>query len=71
MSEKGLLKNEDTIVTALISKEKVQKAESEYFIERTFEGSLPQFVAAFLGGKKLSKKEAEELRAMIEQYEEE
>jgi len=71
MGEKGLLKNEDALVTALISKEKVQKAETEYFVERTFDGSLPQFIAAFLGGKKLSKKDADELKKMIEDYEEE
>lgn len=70
MSEKGLLKNEEAIVTALISKEKVQKSESEHFVERTFDGSLPQFIAAFLVGKKLSKKEADELKAMIDKYEE-
>lgn len=70
MGEKGLLKNEQATVTALISKEKVQKAESEYFVERTFNGSLPQFVAAFLGGKKLSRQDAAELKSMIEQYEE-
>ncbi len=71
MSEKGLLKNENALVSALISKEQVQKAETKHFVERTFDGSLPQFVAAFLGGKKLSKKEADELKAMIDKYEEE
>ena len=48
----------------------MQAQESDYFIERTFSGSLPGFFAAFLGGKKLSKEEADELRKMIAEHEE-
>ena len=68
--KKGYLKNNDTIVEALISKEQVQSEESEYFVERTFDGSLPGFIAAFLGGKKLSKKEAIQLKKMIGEFKE-
>lgn len=70
MCEKGFLKNEDTIVTSVIPKEKVQAYESEYFVERTFDGSLPKFIASFLGGKTLSEKEAEEIKRLIDAHKE-
>lgn len=71
LSERGFIKNEETIVTALVSKEECQAVESEYFMERTFEGSLPGFVAAFLGGKTISHKEAEEIKKLIDAHREE
>ena len=70
MSEKGFLKNESAVVTALIPREQVQTAESEKFIEQTFAGSLPGFLVAFLGGKKISQAEAEELKALIDAHRE-
>lgn len=66
LSEKGYIKNENAVVTVLIAKERVQKDESNYFVERTFGGSLPQFLNAFLGGKKISEKEAEKIRKIID-----
>lgn len=70
LSERGFIKNEDTVVTALVSKEECQAVESDYFMERTFEGSLPGFVAAFLGGKTISAKEAEEIKRLIDEHKE-
>lgn len=70
LSERGFLKNEETIVAALVKKEECQAVETDYFMERTFEGSLPSFIAAFLGGKKLSKKEAEEIKRLIDEHKE-
>ena len=70
LSERGFIKNEDTVVTALVSKEECQAVESDYFMERTFEGSLPGFVAAFLGGKTISTKEAEEIKRLIDEHKE-
>ena len=52
----------------LISKEEAQAAEIDQLVERTFEGSLPAFVAAFARHSKLDEKEIEQLRRMIEQY---
>ena len=70
MAEKGFLKNEKAVVSALIPREQVQTAESEKFIEQTFQGSLPMFLAAFFGGKKISPAEAEELKSLIDKYRE-
>ena len=70
LSEKGILKNENAVVEPLVTREEVQKQESDAFVERTFAGSLPGFLTAFLGGKKLSAKEAEELKNLIDHYRE-
>ena len=70
LSEKGYLINENAVVSVKIPKDRVQADESEYFIERTFGGSLPHFLAAFLGGKKLSHKEAEKIKALIDAHKE-
>lgn len=68
LSERGFVKNEDTVVTALIPKEQVQVYQSERFVDRVFEGSLPQFLVSFLGNRSLSEKEAMELREIIDRY---
>ena len=70
LAERGFLQNEDTIVSSLVPKEKCQTVESDYFVERTFEGSLPGFIAAFLGGKTISEQEAEEIKRMIDEHKE-
>lgn len=68
LSEKGYIKNEDTIVHVLVEKELVQRDESNYFVDRTFNGSLPQFLTAFLGGKQISREEAEKIKDIIDKY---
>lgn len=70
LSEKGYIKNESATVSVLIPKEKAQHKETEYFVERTFGGSLPQFLTAFFGEKKISKQEAEKIKQMIDSYKE-
>ncbi len=70
LCEKGFLKNENAVVEPLITMEEAQKRESGAFVERTFSGSLPGFLAAFLGGKKLSSEEAEELKRLIDSHSE-
>lgn len=70
MCEKGLIKNENTMVSVLIPKEHVQQTESEAFMERTFNGSLPDFIAAFTKRKKLSKREIESILSIINGKEE-
>lgn len=70
MCEKGFAQNNDTIVTSLIPRENVQAFASEHFVEHTFEGSLPKFLVSFFGDKKLSQKEAEELKNLIDDHKE-
>ena len=68
LSERGVLKNENTIVSSLISKDEVQASEIEDMVEKTFEGSLPAFVAAFTKHQKISEKEIDEVQKMIDRY---
>lgn len=68
LSQRGVLKNEDTIVTSLVSKEAVQAAELEELVDKTFGGSLPAFVAAFTRHQKISEQEIDEVQAMIDRY---
>ena len=70
LSERGILKNENTIVTSLVSKEETQKSRLEEMVEETFEGSMPAFIAAFSKGKRLSREDVEQLRQLIDSYEE-
>ncbi|WP_010268240.1 BlaI/MecI/CopY family transcriptional regulator [Paenibacillus senegalensis] len=65
--ERRILKNENATVTALVKREQVQKYESEVLLEKAFGGSLPVFLATFLKDKKLTPKEAEQLKKMIEE----
>jgi len=68
LSERGILKNENTIVTSLVSKDQVQASEIEELVDKKFEGSLPAFVAAFAKHQRLSDREVDALQAMIDQY---
>ena len=70
LAERGVVKNEHPVVTSLISKEQAQQAQLEEMVERTFEGSLPAFIAAFSHSKKLSAAQVAQLRDMIDGYEE-
>ena len=70
MCEKGYIANENATVTVLIPKVQAQMEESQYFVDRTFDGSLPGFIAAFLGGKKISNDEAKMLKKMIDEHKE-
>ena len=70
LCQRGIFQNQDGIVTALISREEFFAMQSEKFVEETFEGSLPAFLAAFTRRKALSPAEVQEIRRMIEGYEE-
>lgn len=71
LSDRGVVKNENAIVTSLVSKDEVQAAEIDELVEKTFEGSLPAFIAAFRKSKSLTAEEVAEIRRMIDSYEEE
>lgn len=68
---RGIFENKNSIVISKISKEEFAQLQSKEFIDGTFNGSLPGFLTAFMGNKKINKKQAEELKKLIEQYEEE
>lgn len=68
LSERGVVKNENTVVTSLISKDQAQQAEIDQLVEKTFEGSLPAFLAAFTRRRQLSDREIDAMQAMIDAY---
>jgi predicted transcriptional regulator len=68
LSQRGVLKNEDTVVTSLISKDEAQQAEIDDLVEKKFGGSLPAFIAAFARRQSLSEAEIDAVQAMIDRY---
>lgn len=66
LADKGIIRNENTIVESLVSKEEVDRQASDELLERTCQGNVPSFLAAFLKDRKLSKEEAERIKKMIE-----
>ena len=67
LSERGVLKNENSIVTSLVSKQDVQASQIDELVEKTFEGSLPAFVAAFAKSH-MTREEADEIQKMIDDF---
>jgi predicted transcriptional regulator len=70
LCEKGIFKNENGKVSSLISKSEFYALQSERFVEETFAGSLPAFLAAFTKRKALSKEEIASIRKLIEEHKE-
>jgi len=70
LCERGIFRNAEGMVSSVISREDFYAAQSEKFVEDTFEGSLPAFLAAFTRRKNLSSQEVAEIRRMIDAYEE-
>ena len=68
LSERGILENNNKIVTSLVSKDQVQAAELNEMVEKTFEGSIPAFITAFCRSKKLTEKEIAQLQKLIDEY---
>lgn len=71
LCEKGLLKNENGVITALISRGEYYSAKSRHIVADSFQGSLPVFVAAFIAQKELTAQEAEEIQSMIDAFKKE
>lgn len=67
LCERGIVKNEDATVSAIVKKKDAQKYESQAVVEKTFAGSLPCFLTAFLGERKITEQEAAELKRIIEE----
>jgi len=70
LCDRGVARNRDTVVTSLVERDDVRSYESERLVERAFDGSLPGFLAAFLGGKTISEQEAAELKRLIDAHRE-
>lgn len=70
LTERGIVKTEHAVVSSLVSRQQVQQQESRAFVQRAFGGSLPGFLAAFTGGRRLTDEEAAQLRRLIDEYEE-
>ena len=68
LAERGVLKNENTVVTSLVSKEEICAEEADEFVGKKFGGSLPAFVAAFTKHRPLSEKDIDEMQNMIDAY---
>lgn len=68
LCEKGIFRNENGTVTSIISEDEFFALQSKSFVDETFEGSLPAFIAAFTKKQTLSEKEIAEIRAMIDSY---
>ena len=67
LCEKGLFKNENGTVKSVVSKEQFNASKSEKFVDETFGGSLPAFIAAFTSRKKLTKSELDQIQKMIDE----
>lgn len=66
LCDRGIFKNENSVVTPCMTKAEFHARQSERFVEETFAGSLPAFIAAFIKRKKLSSQEIDEIRRMID-----
>lgn len=66
LSDRGVVKNENAVVTSLVSKDEVQAAEIDELMEKTFEGSIPAFIAAFTRRRRLSREDVTEIREMLD-----
>lgn len=69
LCERGIFRNVGGIVSAVISREEFFSMQSEMFVQETFQGSLPAFLAAFSKRKALNREEIAEIRRMIDAYE--
>lgn len=70
LCERGIFRNENAMVSAMMSKDEFFAAQSRHYVEDTFGGSLPRFLASFIGGMKLSDKQVEELVQLINEHRE-
>ena len=66
LGERGVLKNENSMITSLVSKDQAQACEIDELVENKFEGSLPAFIAAFTRHQKLSAQDLDEVQEMID-----
>ena len=70
LCERGIFKTENSVVTSMVSKNEFYAIQSEKFVDDTFAGSLPAFIAAFSSRKKPTAKELEEIKKMLDSFRE-
>ena len=68
LCERGIFATENSVVTALVSREEFYAIQSEKFVEDTYAGSLPAFIAAFASRKRPSEQELDEIRRMLDAF---
>ena len=68
LCDRGLFQNQEGIVTSIVSRQEFQSRQSRRFVEDTFSGSLPAFIAAFADGGNLTDRDISEIRKMIDAY---
>lgn len=68
LCEKGIFQNQDGTVTSRLTRQEFSAVQSEQFVDETFDGSLPAFLAAFTTRKSLSAEEIAEIRQMIDSF---
>lgn len=68
LCDRGIFRNEDGIVTPLVTRQEFHARQSQRFVEETFQGSLPAFISAFASGKKLSPQDVSDIRRMLDEY---
>jgi predicted transcriptional regulator len=69
LCDKGVFRNENANISVLLTRDKLMSRQSRGFVEDAFGGSLPRFIAAFMGGKKLTGEQTAELKRLIEEHE--
>ena len=69
LCDKGVFKNDNANVSVVLTRDELIAHQSRSYVEDTFGGSLPRFIASFIGGKKLSPEQADELRRLIDEHE--
>ena len=68
LCDRGIFQNENATVTSLVTREEFYGHKSREFVKDSFGGSIPKFLTAFMGGKKLTQKQAAEIKELIDSY---
>ena len=71
LCDRGLFQNEGGMVTVLMTRQEFYARQSQRFVDETFDGSLPAFIAAFAAGKKISERDLTDIRRMLDEFDKE
>ena len=70
LCSKSVFKNENAVVTVLLTRDELLARNSRQYVEETFGGSLPKFITSFFGGKQFSDEQISQLKRLIAEHEE-